>query len=224
MVAGVNAASAPSMRALGARLAGSVAVVAMALLGPSDAARAQDPASDEPARLMNDLMTGKTPVGGPFTLRDTAGRQRSLAEFRGKVVLLVFGYTGCPDVCPAELAEVARLLDTQDADGTRLQAIFITLDPERDTAAILRDYVAAFHPRLLALRGSAEETRALARAYKVAYRRVAQPGSAVALVDHSAFIYVLDRAGKFVAFFPPGTEAGRMAVMLRELGVDAAQR
>jgi protein SCO1/2 len=196
------------------------APLAAAILGAGlglTAAWGQDAAPDDAAQLMNELMSGKGPVGGPFTLDDPDGRARSLAEFRGRAVLLVFGYVGCPDVCPTELAEVARVLDLLDGSGSRLQAIFVTLDPARDSAAVLRNYAAAFHPRLLALRGSAEQTRAVARAYKVAYRAVTPSGTAGYLIEHSAFIYVLDADGKYLAFLPPGTSAERMAAVLRPL-------
>ena len=174
-------------------------------------------APDDAARLMDDLMSGRGPVGGPFALTDTQGRRRSLAEFRGRIVLLYFGYTACPDACPADLAQIARAVSTLD-DGTEpIQPIFITLDPERDTARILRDYASAFHPRLLALRGTPAQIRAVARAYKVAFRRVPSSGSQAYVLDHTAFTYVLDREGKYVAFLPPGTPAERMTAMVRKL-------
>jgi protein SCO1/2 len=186
-------------------------------LGTAGLGVAQEPAPGEAARLMGELMSGKAAVGGPFSLTDPEGRRRSLAEFHGKLVLLYFGYTSCPDTCPTDLAQIAGLIDSMGEAGAAVQPIFITLDPERDTGRVLRDYAAAFHPRLLALRGSEQETHDVARAYKISYRRVAQPGVKGYVLDHSAFTFVLDRDGRYLAFFPPGTPSGRMAAMLREL-------
>ena len=166
---------------------------------------------------MNDLMSGKTQVGGPFTLTDQHGNKRSLADFRGKLVLLYFGYTFCPDVCPTDLAAMAQAIRTLDAEGNALQPIFVTLDPERDTREILRNYAAAFHPRFVALSGSEEEVRRVATAYKIYFEKVRPPGSSVYLIDHMAFVFLLDRDGRYVAFFPPGTSAERMAVMIGEV-------
>ena len=183
---------------------------------------AEDSRRAEAARLMNDLMSGKTQVGGPFTLTDQHGNKRSLADFRGKFVLLYFGYTFCPDVCPTDLAAMAQAIRTLDAEGNALQPIFVTLDPERDTREILRNYAAAFHPRFVALSGSEEEVRRVATAYKIYFEKVRSPGSSVYLIDHMAFVFLLDRDGRYVAFFPPGTTAERMAVMVREMLASAS--
>jgi protein SCO1/2 len=177
---------------------------------------AEDARRENAARLMNELMTGKGPIGGPFTLADQYGKRRSLDDFRGKLVLLYFGYTYCPDVCPTDLLAMGQLVKTLGVDGDKMQLIFVTLDPERDTQELLRDYVAAFHPRFVALRGSEDEVRRVATSYKIYFEKVRPPGSSTYLIDHMAFIFLLDRSGKYVAFFPPGTSAERMAVMVRE--------
>lgn len=166
------------------------------------------------AQLMKELMSGKSPVGSPFTLADASGQARSLADFRGKLVLLYFGYASCPDVCPTDLARIAAMMKSLGAEGEAVQPIFITLDPLRDTPGVIKEYAAAFHPRLLALRGSEEETRRIATSYKVFYEKVPQGGSY--LIDHAAFTFLINREGKYIAFFPPGTHADRMAVMVRE--------
>jgi cytochrome oxidase Cu insertion factor (SCO1/SenC/PrrC family) len=171
----------------------------------------------EAARLMNDLMSGKAVVGGPFTLTDQHGNRKTLADFRGKIVLLYFGYTFCPDVCPTDLSAIARLISMLGADGDTLQPIFITLDPERDTQEVLRNYVAAFNPRFVALRGTEDEVRRIATAYKIYFEKVSTAGSSTYVIDHMAFIFLLDREGKYIAFFPPGTPSDRMAIMVREL-------
>ena len=164
---------------------------------------------------MGELMSGKAAVGGPFTLADPSGAPRSLADFRGRIVLLYFGYAGCPDVCPTDLMRIGETLRSLGEEEKSVQALFVTLDPGRDTPQVLREYAAAFHPRLIALRGSEAETREIATRYKVFYEKVPQPGGGY-LIDHAAFTFLLDREGRYVAFFPPGTHADRMAVMVRE--------
>ena len=201
----------------------SLALLAVFLIGGGAAfiysrdKPAEDIRRPDAARLMNDLMSGKAQVGGPFTLTDQHGKKRSLADFHGKFVLLYFGYTFCPDICPTDLAAMAQAIRTLGAEGDKLQPVFVTLDPERDTQEILRNYAAAFHPRFIALRGSEEEVRGVATAYKIYFEKVRPPGSSVYLIDHMAFVFLLDRDGKYVALFPPGTNAERMAVMVREV-------
>ena len=168
------------------------------------------------ARLMNELMSGKARIGGPFTLTDQHGKPTSLADFRGKLVLLYFGYTFCPDVCPTDLLTMAQTVGMLGAQGGGVQPVFVTLDPERDTQALLGNYVEAFHPRFVALRGSEDEVRRVAMTYKIYFEKLRPPGSAAYLIDHMAFVFLLDRDGKYLAFFPPGTTAERMAVMVRE--------
>jgi cytochrome oxidase Cu insertion factor (SCO1/SenC/PrrC family) len=165
-------------------------------------------------RLMTELMSGKAAVGGPFALHDARGNARSLSDFRGKLVLLYFGYTQCPDVCPTDLARIGAMLRSLGAQAEAVQPLFVTLDPQRDTPEVLREYAAAFHPQFVALRGSEEETRRIATSYKVFYEKVPQPQGY--LIDHTPLTFLLDREGKYIAFFPPGTPADRMTVMVRE--------
>jgi len=167
------------------------------------------------ARLMGELMSGKHPVGGPFTLADSAGRRVSLADFRGRLVLLYFGFSRCPDVCPTDLVAIAEALRTLGDSAAQVQPVFVTLDPERDTAAMIREYAAAFHPAFVALTGSEAEVRAVATSFKVFYEKVpTQTGGYT--IDHAAFTFLLDRDGKFATLAPPGTPASRIAEMLRE--------
>ena len=167
-------------------------------------------------RLMSELMSGKATVGGPFTLTDPSGARRSLADFRGRLVLLYFGFTYCPDVCPTDLMAIGNLIRSLGPDGDRLQPVFITLDPERDTRNVLRAYVASFHPRFVALTGTEDEIRRVATSYKVFFQKVRPPGVGTYLIDHSAYVFLLDREGRFITLFPPGTPQERMAVMVRE--------
>ncbi|WFT83692.1 SCO family protein [Methylobacterium sp. CB376] len=178
--------------------------------------RAVEPGRRSAAELMDVLMWNREPVGGPFALVDQTGRPRTDADFRGTLLLVYFGFTSCPDVCPTDLAEIGRLLDLLGDRGASIQPLFITLDPERDTVAHLAAYVPSFHPRLIALTGSAEAVRNIADAYKVYHERV-QLGGSDYTVDHSAFIYLMDRSGGYLGFFPPGTTAERMSAIVEPL-------
>jgi cytochrome oxidase Cu insertion factor (SCO1/SenC/PrrC family) len=210
-----------ALRGRRTRLFVTAAAIAAVVLFPAlfcaRAGTAEESTRVDAARLMNELMSGKAPVGGPFTLTDQYGKLRSLADFRGKIVLLYFGYTFCPDVCPTDLLQIANLIKSLGKDGDNLQPVFVTLDPERDTQEFLRNYIASFHPRFVALRGSEAEVRRVATAYKVYFEKVNPPNSSTYFIDHTAFIFLLDREGRYVAFFPPGTTTERMAVMVREL-------
>ena len=166
--------------------------------------------------MMSELMSGKVPIGGPFTLVDQLGKSTRLADFHGKLVLLYFGYTFCPDVCPTDLLAIAQTLAMLGAQGDRVQPVFVTLDPGRDTQQLLSNYVAAFDSRFVALRGSEDEIRRVATSYRIYYRKIESPRSGAYLIDHMAFVFLLDQEGRYVAFFPPGTSAQRMSVMVRE--------
>lgn len=168
------------------------------------------------ARLMGELMSGRHPVGGPFVLADAQGRRVALADFRGKLVLLYFGFASCPDVCPTDLATIAAALRALGAAADEVQPLFITLDPQRDSPAVLREYAAAFHPRLVALTGAQAEIRRIATDYKVFFEKVPVPGTATYSIDHTPYTFLLDREGNFLTLFPPGTPAARMGEMLRE--------
>jgi cytochrome oxidase Cu insertion factor (SCO1/SenC/PrrC family) len=135
--------------------------------GAGFSARAQKSEETSAARLMDDLMWNHGPIGGPFALIDHTGQPRTDKDFRGKLLLIYFGYSYCPDVCPTDLQQIGLAVDRLGADGEAVQPLFITLDPERDTAAHLADYVPLFHPRLIGVTGSAEEIRRAALAYKV---------------------------------------------------------
>jgi cytochrome oxidase Cu insertion factor (SCO1/SenC/PrrC family) len=170
----------------------------------------------EAARFMNELMLGKAGIGGPFTLSDQKGKAKGLADFRGMLVVLYFGYTFCPDVCPTDLAAIARLLTLLGPDAGKVQPVFVTLDPERDTQEVLRYYIGSFGPRFVALRGTEAEVRRVANLYRVYFEKVPVAGASAYVIDHTAFIYVIDRDGKYIGFFPPGTTGERMAALVRE--------
>jgi cytochrome oxidase Cu insertion factor (SCO1/SenC/PrrC family) len=133
----------------------------------------------------------------PFVLVDQEGRQRSDKDFRGRWVLLYFGYSYCPDVCPTTLAVMANTLDRLGPQADRVVPVFVSVDPARDTPAVLKAYLAAFGPRFVGLTGKPEAIARLAHAYGVYYRNRPLPGGTYS-VDHSSAIYLLDPEGRFV--------------------------
>jgi protein SCO1/2 len=194
----------------------SLALVGALFLGVASLSYAQTAQSRaESTRLMSELMSGKGQVGGPFTLLDQTGKKRSLAEFKGKVVLIYFGYMSCPDICPTDLINLAGLLKRLGKESEQVQAIFITLDPARDTPELIGKYVQYFDKRILGLRGTEQQTKEVATKYKTFYEKVSLKSNQY-VIDHTAFIYIVNRAGKYLAFFPPGTSPERMEVMVRE--------
>ncbi|MGC1348473.1 MAG: SCO family protein [Xanthobacteraceae bacterium] len=177
-------------------------------------ALAQEPDPARAARLMDDLMWGRGTVGGPFELIDHRGIKRTDADFRGKLLLVYFGYTYCPDVCPADLMQIGLAIDRLGEAGDAVQPLFISVDPERDTVSMLAGYVALLHPRLIGLTGTAAQVRAVADEYKAYYARYSPPGGGEYLIDHTGFIYLMGRNGEYLGFFPPGTSADRMAEII----------
>ena len=152
-----------------------------------------------------------------FNLPDADGKHRSLAEFKGKVVVVFFGFTQCPDVCPTTLLELAAVKKALGADGARVQGIFITVDPDRDTPALLKAYVNNFGADFVALRGTPEETLATAKAFKVFYAKVPGTSEANYTVDHTAASYVFDPQGRVRLFTRYGTGAEALTQDLKAL-------
>ena len=198
--------------------------VASCAVGLALAAHAQiapsEPARVDAARLMNELMAGNAPVGGPFKLSDQDGHLMGPEDWRGKVSLLYFGYMFCPDVCPAALSDIGAAIEALGELGALVQPVFVTLDPNRDTPKLRGEYAKNFNLRFLALGGTEDEVRRVALAYKVFYEKVPLPGSGHYLIDHSSFTYVLDSNGRYIGYFPPATSGMRMAEQLRSLLAD----
>lgn len=158
---------------------------------------------------------GKAQVGGPFRLVDAAGKPVTDADFRGRFMLVYFGYTYCPDVCPAGLQVIAAALDKLGAKADKVVPIFISLDPARDTPAKMGEYVRSFGPRFVGLTGSEEAVNAAAKAYRVYSRKVVdQKSPADYTLDHSSIIYVMDAKGEFVMHFTHATSADVLAERL----------
>lgn len=168
------------------------------------------------AEIMDILMWAREPVGGPFALIDHTGASRTERDFRGKLLLIYFGFTYCPDVCPTDLQNIGLALDRLGAAGDKVQPLFVTVDPERDTPAQLAQYVQMFHPRLIGLTGDAAAIQAAADAFKVYYAKVSNERGDDYTVDHTAFIYLIGTDGKYLGFLPPGTAPERIANILRQ--------
>jgi protein SCO1/2 len=161
-------------------------------------------------------VTGAT-FGRNFSLTDATGKPRTLADYRGKAVVIFFGYTQCPDVCPTTLAELAEVMKRLGPDADRVQVLFVTIDPERDTADLLGKYVPAFDPRFMGLRGDAAATEAVAKEFKIIYQKQpgATPGSYT--MDHSAGTYIFDPQGRLRLYVSYGQGPEVFAHDLREL-------
>jgi len=170
--------------------------------------------SPKPSFQLTDL-TGAE-FGRYFQLTDHHGRLRTLADFKGKVVAIFFGYTHCPDVCPTALGELASVANELGKDAGRMQVLFITVDPERDTPAVLSQYVPAFHPDFLGLYGDADATVRTAKEFKVFYQKQPVPGGGYS-VDHSAGTYLYDTAGRLRLFAGYGQGAPKMLHDIRLL-------
>lgn len=171
---------------------------------------AQTSSSRSAAELMDAVMWNREPIGGAFALTDHNGQPRTDADFRGKLMLVYFGFTYCPDVCPTDLQNIGLALDKLGEAAERVQPLFVTVDPARDTAEHLKDYVPMFHPRLVGLTGDAAAIHKAAAAYRVYYAKVPLKDDDYT-VDHSSFIYLIGPDGHYRGFFPPGTPPDSIA-------------
>jgi protein SCO1 len=159
-----------------------------------------------------------TPIPAPdFTLEGANGAQVSLSDFADKIVLLYFGYTFCPDVCPTTMADLGRVQRALDDDGEALQVIMITVDPERDTPDVMGQYVQHFHPTFVGLSGAQEQIDAIGASYGVYYQKHEGTAATGYLVDHTARVFVIDRDGFYKLSFGFGMSSEDMAKDLRLL-------
>lgn len=199
-------------RLLRVAVAGCIAVIAAAVFVWWESTRQQTdgvPVADVT------LPVTSAPVGGPFELVDHEGRAVTDEAFRGRLMLVFFGFTFCPDVCPTELATIGRTMDALGEDAAAVTPVFITIDPERDNVEAMAGFVGLFHPSLVGLTGTPEQVAEAARAYRVYYARVQDPDASYYLMDHSAFVYLMGPDGENVAVFPPGTPSERMVAEIR---------
>jgi protein SCO1/2 len=170
---------------------------------------------DAPKFQASDI-TGTT-FGKDFHLTDHTGKPRALADFRGKVVVMFFGYTQCPDVCPTTLSELAEVMKTLGPDAARVQVLFVTIDPERDTPVLLTAYVPAFNPSFLGLYGDAEATARTAKEFKIIYQKQPGPVPGTYTMDHSAGTYVFDPQGRLRLYMSYGQGPEVFVHDIREL-------
>ncbi len=173
-------------------------------------------ACSQPAHFNATDLTGST-IGTDFSLPDQTGKLRRLSDFKGKVAIVFFGYTQCPDVCPTTLSTLREVMTQLGPQAERVQVLFVTLDPQRDTPALLAQYVPSFHPTFLALRGDDAATGATAQAFKVFYKK--QPGSAPGTysIDHSTGSYVYDPQGRLRLYVKYGDTAEHITDDLKQL-------
>ena len=154
------------------------------------------------ALMVSKRHEGPIPIGGAFALQDGAGHTVTDQQFRGRWMLVYFGYTHCPDTCPTALQDMANALDALGPKKDRVAGLFITVDPERDTPSVVRDYVSAFQSNITGLSGSATAVAEAARAYRVYYAKHPNKEGGYDM-DHSSIIYLMDPEGRFVANFHP---------------------
>lgn len=156
--------------------------------------------------------SGEALIGGAFELVDQAGRAVSEEEFRGQLMLVMFGYSFCPDICPTELQNISRAMDLLGDHAGQVQPLFITIDPTRDTVEILAQYMAHFHPKILGLTGSETQIEVAAKAYRVYYQKAGDDGAGEDyLMDHTAIIYLMDQDGRYLEHFSVITAPEDMA-------------
>lgn len=164
------------------------------------------------------VQSGKALIGGEFSLTNHKGEPVTDKDFRGKYMLVSFGYTFCPDICPAELQLMTDAMEKLGEKQSEVTPVFVTIDPARDTVEQMRDYVSNFHPRMVGLTGTADQIKQAAEAYRVFYAKAEteKPDDQYYLMDHSTFIYLMDRNGEYLRHFPYGTNADDLATAISE--------
>lgn len=172
----------------------------------------------QPISYVQDLNERQLPnLGGPFTLTDQFGKKRSDSDFRGKYMLVYFGYSFCPDVCPLGLQNIGAALDQLGRDLDQVVPIFITVDPKRDTVENMHIYAQNWHSSFIMLTGTDKELDPVKQAYKVYAAKVKPDGTmADYLIDHSALVYLINREGKFIDFFPHTTEPAKIVELIKK--------
>jgi len=181
---------------LAAFIAGALALIAVVMLSlPAD-------------------RTKPSNVGGPFQLIDQNGKTVTDADFRGRPFLVFFGFTHCPDICPTTLFEVSEIFNRLGSDAEKVSALFVTVDPERDTPEKLKLYLSSFHPRIVALGGSSAQVEAIKKAYFVFAKRIPLDGGGYTM-DHTSIVYLMDKQGRFIAPFNLKRDADAAAADLK---------
>ena len=175
------------------------------------------PGQQKPKASFNAVDITGANYGSTLALPDADGKPRTLAEFKGKLVFLFFGYTQCPDVCPTTMAELAQVKKTLGTEGERVQGVFVSVDPARDTPEVLKAYLGSFDPTFVALRGTPEQVAEMAKSFKVFYAKVQGKSETSYTMDHTAGAYVLDTNGQVRLFVRFGGKPEALAADLRAL-------
>ncbi len=185
-------------------------VIAMGIVGFT-AYNLQLAKNDKGGRVVK--TTGAAQVGGPFELVNQDGKTVTEKDFRGKYMLVFFGYTFCPDVCPTELQVISAALEKMGSSAKKVQPVFISIDPARDTPSVMKEYVSNFYPGMIGLTGSDQQIAKVAKAFLVVYSKVVEagPDADEYAMDHTSSTYLMAPGGKFIKHFSYGTDAGKLA-------------
>jgi protein SCO1/2 len=171
--------------------------------------------------LRAQVQSGATRIGGPFTLVDDTGVQVSEADLKGKSTVMYFGYTFCPEVCPTTLTDLVQWMQMIGRDADRLNYVFVTVDPERDTPKVMHDYVSAFDPRIRGLTGTSEQIAKVTKEYGVYYKRIPTSDGGY-VMDHSAVLYMMDPNVRFVGVIPYQEDTAKAVAKLKKLAAQSA--
>jgi protein SCO1 len=171
--------------------------------------------------LRAQVQSGATKIGGPFTLVDDPGARVTEADPKGKPTVMYFGYTFCPEVCPTTLTDLAQWMQMIGRDADRLNYVFVTVDPERDTPKVMHDYVSAFDPRIRGLTGTSEQIAKVTYEYRVYYKRIPTSDGGY-VMDHSAILYMMDPNGRFVGVIPYQEDTAKAVAKLKKLAAQSA--
>ena len=165
----------------------------------------------------NTRTSGKALIGGPFTLTNQDGKTVTEKDFLGKYTLIYFGYTYCPDVCPTELQVITGALEKLGDDAKKIQPVFVSVDPDRDTPQLMKDYVSNFYPGMIGLTGTKEQIAAIAKEYRVYYSKAVEKDADADSysMDHSSITYLMGPNGEFIKHFPYGTSSEKLAKGLK---------
>jgi protein SCO1 len=167
-------------------------------------------------RVSPETVSGEALIGGPFQLTDQDGNAVTEQTYQGKLMLIYFGFTFCPDACPTALGVMSAALAKLDVAAERVVPMLITVDPERDTPQVLKDYVSNFHPRMVGLTGTPEQIAQVAKAYRVFYQKAPGATGEDYLMDHTLLIYLMDGEGQYISHFGPDAKPEQIADEIRE--------
>ena len=171
--------------------------------------------------LRAQVQSGATKIGGPFTLVDDTGVQVSEADLKGKSTVMYFGYTFCPEVCPTTLTDLVQWMQMIGRDADRLNYVFVTVDPERETPKVMHDYVSAFDPRIRGLTGTSEQIAKVTKEYGVYHKRIPTSDGGY-VMDHSAVLYMMDPNVRFVGVIPYQEDTAKAVAKLKKLAAQSA--